>query len=104
MRIPINLATTLLLMGAVIWAADATAGQAVYKRACQSCHGADGKPSAAVAKMLKVEMRDLKVAAKSLTDAELRKIVVEGKGKMAATKGISAADADNVVAYMRTLK
>jgi mono/diheme cytochrome c family protein len=99
-----NLAGAIVLTGIAVWAADATAGQSVYKRACQSCHGADGAPSAALAKMLKVEMRDLRVAAKSLSDAELRKIVVEGIGKMAATKGISAADADNVVAYMRTLK
>lgn len=104
MKLLINLASALILTGIVVWAADARAGQAVYKRACQSCHGADGAPNAAVAKMLKVEMRDLRVAVKSLSDADLRKIVVEGKGKMAATKGISAADVDNVVAYVRTLK
>ena len=95
---------TLALTGCAAWAADAKAGQAVYARACRSCHGAEGAPSAAVAKMLKVEMRDLKVAMPTLNDADTRKIIVEGKGKMVATKGLSAADLDNVIAYLRTLK
>ena len=94
----------LMLMGVPAWAADAKAGQTVYARACQSCHGAGGAPSAAMAKMLKVEMRDLKAAVASLSDADLRKIIAQGKGKMVATKGVSAADADNVVAHLRTLK
>ena len=94
----------LLLTGAAAWAADAKAGQAVYTRACRSCHGAEGVPSAAVAKMLKAEMRDLKVALSKLSDADIRKIIVEGKDKMVATKGVSGADVDNVIAHVRTLK
>ena len=95
---------TLALTSCAAWAADAKAGQAVYARACRSCHGAEGAPNAAMAKMLKVEMRDLKVAMPTLNDAETRKIIVEGKGKMAATKGVAGADLDNLIAYIRTLK
>jgi len=54
--------------------------------------------------MLKAEMVDLKVAATTLKDADIRKIVTEGKGKMVATKGVAGADLDNVIAYVHTLK
>lgn len=86
-------------------AADAKAGQAIYDKACKSCHGSDGAPNAAIAKMMKVEMKDLKSAeVQALSDAEMKKIISEGKGKMKPIKTVTGADADNVVAYIRTLK
>ena len=39
-------------------AGDATAGKAAYDKACKSCHGADGTPNAAIAKSMKVEMKE----------------------------------------------
>jgi cytochrome c5 len=45
-----------------IQAADSAAGKAVYDKACKSCHGADGAGNPAIAKMMKVDMRDLKSA------------------------------------------
>ena len=38
---------------------DAKAGQATYTKSCGSCHAADGSPKEAIAKMLKVEMKNL---------------------------------------------
>ena len=35
----------------VLQAADATAGKAAYDKSCKSCHGADGTPSAGMAKV-----------------------------------------------------
>lgn len=58
-----------------------------------------------MAKMLKVTMRHLgskEVQAKS--DAELKKIITEGTGKMKAIKDIPPAHVDKVIAYVRTLK
>ena len=84
---------------------DATAGKAVYTKSCASCHGATGEPKAALAKVLKVEMRHLgskDVLAKS--DADLHKDMMEGTGKMKPVKGLSDQDVGNVIAYMRTLK
>ena len=50
-------------------------------------------------------MRDLKApTVQAKTDAEWKKMILEGTGKMKAVKALSAADADNVVAFMRTLK
>src|SRR4051794_19384324 len=50
----------LAISAGVVSAADAKAGKAAYDKACKSCHGADGTPNPAIAKMTKVEMRDLK--------------------------------------------
>ena len=84
---------------------DAKAGQAAYEKSCKSCHGADGTPNAAIAKMMKVEMRDLKSAeVQAMTDDDLKKIVTGGKGKMKPVKAVSASSASDVVAYVRSLK
>jgi len=86
-------------------AADAKAGQAVYDKSCKSCHGADGAANPAVAKMMKVEMKDLKSPeVQAMSDDELRKIVTDGKGKMKPVKTVSGAALDNVVAYIHGLK
>jgi mono/diheme cytochrome c family protein len=88
-----------------IQAADAAAGKSVYDKSCKSCHGADGAPNAAIAKMMKVEMRDLKSPeVQATSDGDLKKVITEGKGKMNPAAGVSGAAADNVIAYMRTWK
>jgi mono/diheme cytochrome c family protein len=82
---------------------DAKAGQAIYDKQCATCHGADGTPKEAVARMLKVEIRHLgsqEVQARG--DEEIRKIIVEGNGKM-RPQGLGEKNATNVVAYVRTL-
>src|SRR4051794_345395 len=86
-------------------AADAKVGHAAYDKACKSCHGADGAPNPAIAKMTKVEMKDLKSAeVQAASDADLKKAITEGKGKMKPVKSVAVDAADNVVAYIRTLK
>ena len=85
-------------------AAGANAGKVVYDKTCKSCHSADGAPNPAVAKMLKVDIKDLKspeVQAKS--DGDLIKIITDGKGKMKPVPSAAASAAD-VVAYIRTWK
>lgn len=91
-------------LAASMFAADAAAGKAAYEKSCKRCHGADGAPVAAIAKMMKVEMKHLgskDVQAKS--DAALVKEAKEGVGKMKPMT-ISDAEASNIVAFMRTLK
>jgi mono/diheme cytochrome c family protein len=103
-----SLLGTLTLLGisaAGALAADATAGQAVYDKSCKSCHGSDGTPNPAIAKMMKVEMKDLKSAeVQAMSDADIKKIITEGKGKMKPVKTVTGGDADNVIAYVRSLK
>lgn len=87
------------------WGADAKAGQSVYDRSCKSCHGADGTANPAIVKMMKVEIADLKSSeVQSMSDAQLKAVIAEGKGKMKPIRSVTGADADNVVAYIRSLK
>ena len=86
-------------------AADAAAGKEVFARKCDSCHGTAGEGKEAVAKMLKVEIRNLgSKEVQSKADAEIKKNIVEGTGKMKAVTGVDSNAADDVVAYLRTLK
>jgi len=86
-------------------AADAKEGQATYDKSCKTCHGVDGAPNAAIAKMMKVEMQDLKSSGvQAMSDADLKKVISEGKGKMKPVAAVSGAAADNVIAYVRSLK
>ena len=86
-------------------AGDAAAGKAAYDKSCKGCHGPGGTPNASIAKSLKVNMLHLgDPAVQKLSDDELKSILANGKGKMKATKTVSGKAADDVVAYMRTLK
>ena len=100
----------LVLMAAVLVsvtpliAADAAAGKDLYGKKCASCHGANGEGKDAIAKMFNVEMKPLtskEVLSKS--DADLKKAMLEGSGKMKAVKDLDAKGADDVVAYLRSL-
>jgi mono/diheme cytochrome c family protein len=87
-----------------IQAADATAGKAVYDKSCKSCHGPDGAGNPAVAKMMKVDLKDLKSPdVQGMSDADLMKVITDGKGKMKPIASASSSAAD-VVAYIRTWK
>ncbi len=96
--------TSFLLVASLASAADVAAGKKAYDAACKRCHGADGAPNAAIAKMMKVEMHHLgskEVQAKS--DKELLKESIEGIGKMKAIPS-AAKEGENIVAFLRTLK
>jgi cytochrome c5 len=93
-------AAGLLTTGA--WAADAAAGKTVYAAKCKSCHGADGTPPPAMVKALGVKpLNDAGIQAKS--DGNLKDAILKGVGKM-KPQAVSAGDADNLVAAIRTMK
>ena len=84
---------------------NATAGKAVYEKRCVTCHAAGGEGKEAIAKMFKVEMHPLgSKEVQALSDADLRKGITEGKGKMVAVKGLSDKEVADLVAFVRTLK
>jgi len=102
--IVITLALAVFAAG-VSLAADAKAGEAVYSKSCKSCHGADGSGNPAIAKMMKVDLRDLKSAeVQSKSDADLKKVVTDGTGKMKPVAAVTGSSVDDVVAYLRSLK
>lgn len=83
---------------------NATSGQAVFAKSCKVCHGAEGQGNPAIAKALSVTIPDLgskEVQAKS--DDELKKVAVEGKGKMKPVKTASPGEISDAIAYIRTL-
>ncbi len=84
-------------------AADAAAGKAVYAK-CKTCHGANGEGNPAMAKIFKTEIKPLSdPSVQGMSDADIKKIIMDGKGKMKPV-AVSGADLDNVVAYVKTLK
>ncbi len=95
---------TVALSGMTAGKGDAVKGKAVYAKRCGTCHGPEGEPKAAVAKMMKVEIPHIgskEVQAKS--DDDLKKVVTAGQGKMKAVTGLSDADVADLIAFMRTL-
>jgi len=94
------------ILGAVsMQAANAKNGNAVFDKSCKTCHGADGTANPAIANMMKVTMNDLKSPeVQALSDAAIKGIVTDGKGKMKPVKTVAGADLDDVAAYVHTLK
>ena len=94
-------------VGAFLGAAYAGApeGKAVFTAKCQACHGANGEGKAAIAKMFNVTMHPLgskETQAKS--DADLKKIITEGNGKMKPIAGLDDKQVSDVISFVRTLK
>jgi mono/diheme cytochrome c family protein len=85
------------------WAADAAAGKTLYATKCKSCHGADGTPPAGMMKAFSTlkPLSDPSIQGKS--DADLVNSITKGYGKM-KPQSVSAGDAENLVAFMRTIK
>ena len=92
-----------LIVAFPVFAADPD-GAAIYKSKCAMCHGPDGAGQTAMGKNLK--LKDLRSAeVQKMTDAEITKIVTDGKGKMPAYKGkLSDPEIKALVAFIRTLK
>jgi mono/diheme cytochrome c family protein len=97
--------TLVTLFATAAFGASAKAGQAIYDKSCKTCHGADGTANPAIAKMMKVEMKDLKsTEVQALSDDDMKKIIAEGKGKMKPVKTVSGPAVEDVIAYVRSLK
>ena len=101
----IVLVLVLMVPSLLMAGGDAETGKATYLKRCKMCHAADGTGNAKMAKMLKVEIKDLgSEAVQALSDEEIAKIVADGKGKMKTVKGVGKEDVANIIAFLRTLK
>lgn len=84
-------------------AADLELGQKVFAAKCAMCHGVDGKGNAKMAAMMKMTIPDLSAAA-TKADAELVKLVSDGKKPMPSFGGnLSKEELDAVVHYAKAL-
>ena len=94
--------TFFLLLAVALPMAAFADGAATYKTKCAPCHGPDGSGQTPVGKSLKV--RDLRSPeVQKLSDAEITRVLADGKGKMPASK-LAAADIKAVIGFIRTLK
>ena len=105
-------ALTLLLMPL---RSDVDPGKAIYKDSCQHCHGPEGTGDQRADRLYKVRIPRLNSAAiQQYTDAQIKGIVMGGKGKMKPVrlgapsdphgKKLTGDQVNLVVAYVRTLK
>jgi mono/diheme cytochrome c family protein len=86
-----------------IFAADASAGKALFEKSCAGCHGADGKGNPGMAKVL--GEKGLNIATKDTaqkSDEQLLKVIAEGSGKMPASK-LSKEEQKQALGYVRSL-
>jgi len=94
-----------LSFAALPFVAAAGDGKELYTASCKTCHGADGNGNPAIAKVMNVTFRPLSSKeVQSKTDAELKKIITQGSGKMKPVTKLSPKEVDDVLAYVRTLK
>lgn len=85
-------------------APNAAAGKETFLKHCAACHGPDGMGKEAVAKMMKTTIPPLSSAeVQKLADAEMTKVIREGKGKMQPVKDLSNADVANLIVFTRSL-
>jgi mono/diheme cytochrome c family protein len=100
-----RIALTTLTLAGLSAALGLAASSAAYDKGCKSCHGPDGTANPAIAKMMKVDMKDLKSPeVQALSEADIKNVITEGKGKMKAVKTLSPAEADEAAAYVHSLK
>jgi|ERR1700722_3121980 predicted CXXCH cytochrome family protein len=102
MRMILMTAALAALSATAVFAADATAGKAVYDKSCKGCHGADGTPNPGMVKMMKVDIKDFKTT--DYSEADIKTAVSAGKGKMKPVPTVTGASLDDVAAYVKSLK
>ena len=82
---------------------DAAAGKTVFTNRCAMCHGPDASGNTPMAKALGATIPDYRSkTVQDMTDADIKKQIVDGKGKMPPQSGLSDDDIANVIAYIRT--
>ncbi len=93
--------STIAIMAATTAVLAQGPGADVYKTKCQSCHGAAGVPSPAMAKAMGVKPIG---EVKGTAEAKMISVTNNGEGKMPAFKGkLTEAQIKDSVSYFRSL-
>jgi mono/diheme cytochrome c family protein len=82
--------------------AQTTDAAALFKSKCAMCHGPDGTANTTMAKNLGIKSYKAPEV-KSMSDADLKNIITNGKGKLPSYKSLSAEQIDGLVKYIREL-
>jgi len=99
-RISTWLLVVSLLTSLTCFAADDSA--ALFKSKCAMCHGPDGTANTTMAKNMGIKSyKDPEV--QKMSDADLKAIITNGKGKMPSYKTLTPEQIDGLVKYIRTL-
>ena len=104
-------------------AGDVAAGKVEFQKLCVSCHGESGKGDGPTGKALAAAgqpaprdfttgdfVLDTDKDGKTGTDADLKNVITKGalvyggSAMMAPIQGLSDADLDNMIAFIRSLK
>ena len=100
MRSRLVLALVVAVAGSVGFAQSA--GEAVYKANCQSCHGSAGTPNPGIAKAMGVKPAN-DPDYKKTSEADMIAAVKNGKGKMKPFSGkLTDAQIKDAVVYFRS--
>ena len=84
---------------------NADAGKETFGKRCAICHGKTGAGDGPAAKAFKGAIPDLSSKeVQDLKDADIAKVITEGKGKMQPVKDLSKGDVENLTAFIRSLK
>ena len=78
-----------------------TGGRDVYIAKCSSCHAPDGSGNSTVGRSLK--LNDIRPTIQSMTDEQLRQVILEGKGKMPPNKKLDDEKIRNLTMFLRDL-
>jgi cytochrome c2 len=102
-RILLLLTVLMMSLMMALGKGDAEKGKSVFSR-CAVCHGKSGEGNDAIGKALGVHIPDLgSQDVQALDDSALKKVILEGKGKMQPVN-LSDAEVDDVIAFLRSLK
>lgn len=83
---------------------DVDAGKALYANFCQKCHGAQGEGVPRMYALVDAKIVHLgSKQAQAKSDAEIKKAMLEGLGKMEAVEDLTPQQADKILAFERTL-
>jgi mono/diheme cytochrome c family protein len=78
-----------------------TGGRDLYIAKCSACHAPDGSGSNTIGRSLK--LGDMRPVIQSMTDEQLRQIMLEGKGKMPPLKKFDDEKVRNLTVFLRDL-
>ena len=75
----------------------------MFQEHCAVCHGSDATGKTPMAKALGTIADLHSKTVQSLTDAQIRTVITEGKEKMPPVRGLSDTEIANVIAFIRSL-